>query len=133
MRFAGPRVDTPRINSLTASIFSAHRSSERERQNIFKNTFSAFRELLKDDCSFYVPEVVDNLSTKRVLTTEYVDGSSLDKIADWDKSIINKVGGKSVMILHDYTRCWIISKRYKLVFFNLNGNRTRVEIQNRNN
>lgn len=53
--------------------------------------FSGFRELLKDDSSFYVPEVVDNLSTKRVLTTEFVDGSSLDKIADWDKSIINKV------------------------------------------
>ena len=50
-----------------------------------------FRELLKHDESFYVPEVIDNLSTKRVLTTELVYGSSLDKNNDWDKSITNKV------------------------------------------
>ena len=54
--------------------------------------FLSFRDLLKNDDSFYVPEVIDSLSTKRVLTTEFVYGSSLDKITKWDKSITNKVG-----------------------------------------
>ena len=55
------------------------------------NCAKRFRELLKHDESFYVPEVIDNLSTKRVLTTELVYGSSLDKNNDWDKSITNKI------------------------------------------
>lgn len=50
-----------------------------------------FRELLQNDDSFYVPEVIDSLSTKRVLTTEFVYGSSLDKNTKWDKKITNKI------------------------------------------
>ena len=57
----------------------------------------SYRELLKDDDSFYVPEVIDSLSTKRVLTTELVYGSSLDKGSDWNKTITNKVGIKTYM------------------------------------
>ena len=52
-----------------------------------------FRELLKNDDSFYVPEVIDSLSTRRVLTTEFVYGSSLDKNTKWSKNITNKVRG----------------------------------------
>lgn len=70
-------------------------SAQFRRGKILSRIFSSFRQLLEDDCSLYVPEVVDTLSTKRVLTTEFVDGSSLDKIADWDKTIVNKVSSYS--------------------------------------
>ncbi|KAI0208138.1 Atypical kinase COQ8B, mitochondrial [Lamellibrachia satsuma] len=44
-----------------------------------------FRELMKDDPVFYVPEVIDSLSRKQVLTTELVSGVSLDKVVSMDQ------------------------------------------------
>lgn len=37
-----------------------------------------FREILRDDPNFYVPGVVPSLSSKCVLTMEYVDGKPVD-------------------------------------------------------
>ena len=48
-------------------------------------TFCVCRKLLQDDSVFYVPDVIDELTTKQVLTTELVNGQPLDKIADQDQ------------------------------------------------
>ncbi|XP_067875024.1 atypical kinase COQ8B, mitochondrial [Heterodontus francisci] len=50
-----------------------------------------FRELLKDDPFFYVPEVIDELTTKRILTAELVTGVPLDKCEELDQNIRNKI------------------------------------------
>ncbi|XP_069766141.1 atypical kinase COQ8B, mitochondrial isoform X2 [Narcine bancroftii] len=50
-----------------------------------------FRELLKDDPFFYVPAVVDELTTKRVLTAELVAGVPLDKCEGLDQSTRNEL------------------------------------------
>lgn len=40
---------------------------------------------------YYVPEVIEDLTSKQVLTTELIEGTSLDKIENPDKDTINKV------------------------------------------
>ena len=49
------------------------------------------RELLKGEPSLYVPEVIEDLSTKHVLTTEFIHGMPLDKCADLDQDTRNAV------------------------------------------
>ena len=49
------------------------------------------RKLLKDMPEFYVPEVIEDLTSKQVLTTELIDGTSLDRIENPDQDTINKV------------------------------------------
>ena len=46
---------------------------------------NCFREFLKDDPIFYVPEVIKELSSKEVLTTELVSGVTLDKLETADQ------------------------------------------------
>ena len=50
-----------------------------------------FRKLVQDMPEFYVPEVVNDLTSKRVLTTELISGTPLDKIENPAKDTINKV------------------------------------------
>lgn len=40
---------------------------------------------------FYVPEVIEDLTSRQVLTTELIEGMSLDKIENPDQDTINKV------------------------------------------
>ena len=40
---------------------------------------------------YYVPGVIENLTSKQVLTTELIEGVSLDKIENVDQETINKV------------------------------------------
>ncbi|KAK3026951.1 hypothetical protein RJ639_040357 [Escallonia herrerae] len=53
-----------------------------------------FRELLSDTEGFYVPMVVDDISSKKVLTTELVPGIPIDKVALLDQETRNYVGEK---------------------------------------
>ncbi|XP_071922608.1 protein ABC transporter 1, mitochondrial-like isoform X1 [Coffea arabica] len=53
-----------------------------------------FRHLLSDAQGFYVPLVVDDLSSRRVLTTELVSGIPIDKVALLDQETRNYVGKK---------------------------------------
>ncbi|KAL2895327.1 Protein ABC transporter 1 mitochondrial [Bienertia sinuspersici] len=53
-----------------------------------------FRNLLSDKQGFYVPLVVDELSSKRVLTTELVSGIPIDKVATLDQETRDHVGKK---------------------------------------
>ncbi|XP_076021377.1 atypical kinase COQ8A, mitochondrial [Genypterus blacodes] len=50
-----------------------------------------FRELLKDHPFFYVPEVIDELSSNHVLTTELVSGFPLDKTEDLSQELKNEI------------------------------------------
>lgn len=53
-----------------------------------------FRSLLSDAEGFYVPLVVDDLSCKRVLSTEFVSGIPIDKVASLNQETRNYVGRK---------------------------------------
>ncbi|KAK1384973.1 protein ABC transporter 1, mitochondrial [Heracleum sosnowskyi] len=53
-----------------------------------------FRELLSNTEGFYVPMVVDDILSKRVLTTELVSGITIDKVALLDQETRNYVGRK---------------------------------------
>ncbi|XP_005091427.1 atypical kinase COQ8B, mitochondrial [Aplysia californica] len=50
-----------------------------------------FRALLKDDQFLYVPEVIESLSSKGVLTSEYVEGLPVDQCLDMDQETKNKI------------------------------------------
>ncbi|KAJ4727952.1 protein ABC transporter 1, mitochondrial [Melia azedarach] len=53
-----------------------------------------FHDMLSDAKGFYVPVVVDNISSKRVLTTELVSGIPIDKVAQLNQETRNYVGKK---------------------------------------
>ncbi|CAN1199895.1 Protein ABC transporter 1, mitochondrial [Linum perenne] len=53
-----------------------------------------FRTLISNKKGFYVPIVVDELSSKRVLTSELVSGVSIDKVTSLDQETRNYVGKK---------------------------------------
>lgn len=53
-----------------------------------------FRNLLSNTKGFYVPLVVDEISSKRVLTSELVQGVPVDKVASLDQVTRNYVGKK---------------------------------------
>ncbi|KAI3364408.1 hypothetical protein L3Q82_011202 [Scortum barcoo] len=50
-----------------------------------------FRELLKDHPFFYVPEVIDELSSSHVLTTELVPGFPLDQAESLSQKLKNEI------------------------------------------
>ncbi|KAK9086176.1 hypothetical protein Syun_028570 [Stephania yunnanensis] len=53
-----------------------------------------FRDLLSENKEFYVPMVIENISSKRVLTTELVSGVPIDKVATMNQETRNYVGKK---------------------------------------
>lgn len=57
-----------------------------------------FRDLLKDDPAFYIPEVIDELTTSQVLTTEYAQGLPLDKTFDLDQDTRDWLGLKLLQL-----------------------------------
>ncbi|KAJ0026973.1 hypothetical protein NQD34_017973 [Periophthalmus magnuspinnatus] len=57
-----------------------------------------FKELLKDDPFFYVPEVIDELSSRHVLTTELVPGFPLDKAETLSQDQKNEICQNILML-----------------------------------
>ncbi|XP_077218303.1 ABC transporter 1 [Tasmannia lanceolata] len=53
-----------------------------------------FRELVSNMEGFYIPVVIDDISSKRVLTTELVSGVPIDKVAELDQETRDYVGKK---------------------------------------
>ncbi|GAB1599173.1 atypical kinase COQ8B, mitochondrial-like [Argonauta hians] len=51
-----------------------------------------FYELLKDDPVFVIPEVCNELSASRVITTTYIEGVSIDKCTEIDQDTRNWIG-----------------------------------------
>lgn len=57
--------------------------------------FDSFRALMEGDPFFKVPEVIDELTTGRVLTMELINGVALDGCVDLDQEIRNKVSSNA--------------------------------------
>ncbi|XP_054617670.1 atypical kinase COQ8A, mitochondrial isoform X2 [Dunckerocampus dactyliophorus] len=57
-----------------------------------------FRELLKDHPFFYVPEVIDELSSRHVLTTELVPGFPLDQAEGLPQELKNTICENILML-----------------------------------
>uniref|UniRef100_A0A1I8EGX8 ABC1 domain-containing protein n=1 Tax=Wuchereria bancrofti TaxID=6293 RepID=A0A1I8EGX8_WUCBA len=55
-----------------------------------------FQRLLADDKHFYVPKVIDDLTTTHVLTTEYMEGVPVDKCMDEPQEVRNYIASKFV-------------------------------------
>ncbi|KAI5003494.1 hypothetical protein ZWY2020_030654 [Hordeum vulgare] len=53
-----------------------------------------YKELLSDSEGYYVPEITDELSSKKVLTSEFVPGVPIDKVAVLSQETRNYVGCK---------------------------------------
>ncbi|XP_044502350.1 protein ABC transporter 1, mitochondrial-like [Mangifera indica] len=53
-----------------------------------------FRDMLSNSKGFYVPIVVEDISSKRVLTTEFVSGVPIDKVVQLNQETRNYVGRK---------------------------------------
>ncbi len=65
------------------------------------------RELLKDQPFFYVPEVIDELSSQHVLTTELVPGFPLDQADTLSQELKNEVftvAGETVSAMDEMTK-----------------------------
>ena len=58
---------------------------------LFQKYYFSRREILKNDPIFVVPDVIPELSTNRVLTTEYIYGEPLDKALNYDQDTRNLV------------------------------------------
>ena len=41
---------------------------------------------------FYVPEVIDSMSTKHILTQEFIEGMPVDEVATLPQSVRDRVG-----------------------------------------
>jgi aarF domain-containing kinase len=50
-----------------------------------------YREMLKNDPRYYVPKIIDELSTKEVLTGEYVDGLSMNELEEFPQPIRDEI------------------------------------------
>ena len=57
----------------------------------FEDHFFIFRDLLSDSPGFGVPRVIQDLTTKRVLTTELISGVPLDQCVSLDQDVKNDV------------------------------------------
>ncbi|GMT18562.1 hypothetical protein PFISCL1PPCAC_9859, partial [Pristionchus fissidentatus] len=57
-----------------------------------------FRELLKDSKDFYVPEVIDSLSSKRVLTAELISGRPVDQCIDEEQRVRDWISAKFIQL-----------------------------------
>ncbi|VDM93529.1 unnamed protein product, partial [Onchocerca ochengi] len=57
---------------------------------------SEFQRLLADDEHFYIPKVIDDLSTAHVLTTEYMEGIPVDKCMDEPQEVRDYIASKFI-------------------------------------
>ncbi|KAK6027540.1 ABC1 family protein [Ostertagia ostertagi] len=61
-----------------------------------------FRELLADSNDFYIPEVVDSLTTDRVLTAEYIVGKPVDQCVNEPQIVRDYIAAKFIeLCLHE--------------------------------
>jgi len=61
--------------------------------------YKYFGNILKDDPIFFVPRVFDEVSGKRILTTEMVDGVSLEQACDLDSQEKRNIIGDAILRL----------------------------------
>lgn len=73
-----------------------------------------FRKLVSDDKAFYVPAVIDDLSTHRILTTERIYGVPIDRLS----SVAQPVGSDKIFVA-DATRNDLCRSLLRLVLHEL--------------
>lgn len=85
-------------NMLPEGLFPEHLIDVLQRELVLECDYQReaacarkFRELLKDHPFFYVPEIVDELCSPHVLTTELVSGFPLDQAEDLSQEIRNEI------------------------------------------
>ncbi|XP_017331776.1 atypical kinase COQ8A, mitochondrial [Ictalurus punctatus] len=85
-------------NALPEGLFPEHLIEVMSRELVLECDYvreakcaKKFQELLKDHPFFYVPNVVDELSSQHVLTTELVSGFPLDKADDLPQELKNEI------------------------------------------
>ncbi|KAL7080368.1 hypothetical protein ACQ4LE_000270 [Meloidogyne hapla] len=62
------------------------------------NAMVKFRKLLADDTNYYVPGIFPHLSTKQVLTAEYVEGKPVNQCLDEPKEVRDWIATKSMAL-----------------------------------
>ena len=65
------------------------------RRILYFHLWFLIRKLLANNNAFYVPEVIKDLTTHHILTTELVNGVALDKIGHIDQELKNNVRQKN--------------------------------------
>uniref|UniRef100_A0A087YDL9 Atypical kinase COQ8A, mitochondrial n=1 Tax=Poecilia formosa TaxID=48698 RepID=A0A087YDL9_POEFO len=85
-------------NALPEGLFPEHLIEVMSRELAWEcdyireaNCARKFQQLLKDHPFFYVPDVIDELSRERVLTTTLVSGFPLDKATDLPQELRNEI------------------------------------------
>lgn len=74
---------------------------------------TVFRGLLSDLPDYYVPKVYPELSTKRVITTEYVEGKPIDLCVNEPQEVRDYISGKFIELCLREIFIW----RFMQVFF----------------
>ncbi|XP_008397247.1 atypical kinase ADCK3, mitochondrial [Poecilia reticulata] len=92
-------------NALPEGLFPEHLIEVMSRELAWEcdyireaNCARKFQQLLKDHPFFHVPDVIDELSRERVLTTTLVSGFPLDKATDLPQELRNEIG-QQILIL----------------------------------
>lgn len=67
-------------------------SREAENQTRFRNLLLADDVLSGPECKLSVPRVIPELSTTRVLTTEFAQGGTIEKVSNLDQEERNRIG-----------------------------------------
>ncbi|KAF4092266.1 hypothetical protein AMELA_G00018990 [Ameiurus melas] len=92
-------------NALPEGLFPEHLIDVMQRELVLECDYireaecaRKFKKLLKDHPFFYVPEVIDELSSRHVLTTEMVQGFPLDQAEGLSQELKNEIC-KNILVL----------------------------------
>lgn len=60
------------------------------------HAMAAFGDIFKDFFDFYVPKVYTDLSTKRIITTEFVEGVPIDRCVNEPQEVRDFISSKFI-------------------------------------
>nr|CAD2204475.1 unnamed protein product [Meloidogyne enterolobii] len=90
------------------------------------NAMVKFRKLLADDTNYYVPGIFPHLSTKQVLTAEYVEGKPVNQCLDEPKQVRDWIATKSMALCLNEVFRWKFMQTdpnwSNFLFGNINNN-----------
>uniref|UniRef100_A0A914LVL9 ABC1 atypical kinase-like domain-containing protein n=1 Tax=Meloidogyne incognita TaxID=6306 RepID=A0A914LVL9_MELIC len=90
------------------------------------NAMVKFRKLLADDTNFYVPGIFPHLSSKQVLTAEYVEGKPVNQCLDEPKQVRDWIATKSMTLCLNEVFRWKFMQTdpnwSNFLFGNINNN-----------
>uniref|UniRef100_A0A914LBU2 ABC1 atypical kinase-like domain-containing protein n=1 Tax=Meloidogyne incognita TaxID=6306 RepID=A0A914LBU2_MELIC len=90
------------------------------------NAMIKFRKLLADDTNYYVPGIFPHLSTKQILTAEYVEGKPVNQCLDEPKQVRDWIATKSMALCLNEVFRWKFMQTdpnwSNFLFGNINNN-----------